>query len=372
MAIQPILGGLVIPRSPLGFNQVPSFSSTQLLIDAADESAAAVVEVPKTGNITKVGWRTITVTTGATVDVRVETLGSDGFPSGTLWGTNTNGSQVVAGADDNTAFLTVLTAAAAVTEGDRVAIVVKNPNTSFGTIEVAALLDDTGGHFAISPLNTGTSPAVSYARASVAPVLWLEYSDGSYAPIYGVWPISGAITQTSISTSTTPDVMGLLFRVPAPMRVSGFWTWFDYDGPVDIKLVTTAYHQANNTGVLLTKSIGANDEGSVTSAGVQFRKFPGSYDIAANTNYRLIVEPTSTTAMNFLDFELHSLSAMDAYDGGQNWMLTSAKDPTVDGDWTNYNSGTFRKPFMGIIFNGFDDAVGGGGGGRPEIRGANL
>jgi len=63
-----------------------------------------------------------------------------------------------------------------------------------------------------------------------------------------------------------------------------------------------------------------------------------------------------------MDWNLPSLAAMDAHAGGRLFHLTTAKDPTGDGDWTNYNSGTFRKFFGGLVLDGFDDGAGSGGG----------
>jgi len=64
------------------------------IIDAAGEKVAFIFEAPKTGTIDRLLFRTLGVTSGATVDVRLETIdASNGHPSGTLWGTDTNGAQ---------------------------------------------------------------------------------------------------------------------------------------------------------------------------------------------------------------------------------------------------------------------------------------
>ena len=70
MALQTIKGGAVMPpwistvANGYGFDY-------GLLLDAASEKAGMVVTVPKAGNIRKIGFRTGTVTTGATMDVRI-------------------------------------------------------------------------------------------------------------------------------------------------------------------------------------------------------------------------------------------------------------------------------------------------------------
>jgi len=135
-------------------------------------------------------------------------------------------------------------------------------------------------------------------------------------------------------------------------------------------LVSDAYHQANKTGILATLTVDKDIDASSSPGMVQLR-FTAPYVLAAATWYRLIIEPTTTTGLIIYDFNLPSLASMDAW-GGASFHLTTAKDPTADGSWTNYDSGTFRKPFLGIGLSAFADDAGGGAGGRPEFRGANL
>jgi hypothetical protein len=344
---QAVHDGFYFPRPPSSGSSTPAMGTTQLVIDAADEAAGAMVTCPKTGNITKVGWGTRTVTTGATLDVRLETLTS-GLPSGTLWGTTTNASQVVANGDDNVGFLTTLTAAASCTQGQLIGVVIKNPNTSFGNMQISCFGDDLDWHVPTSLIFTGT-----WARSTAcAPNLYFEYDDGTYAASPGAWAIKDTITTNTISTSTTPDVIGARFQLPFPAKVHGGWFWCDMDGSAKFMVVTDAYHQGNQTGIVASITVGVDDD-AINSAGVQQRLFDTSVDLVANTNYRLVMEPTSGTSLACYDYNVTSLAAMNATPGGANFHLSTAKDPTGDGSWTNYNSGTFRKPFMGLILAGF-------------------
>jgi hypothetical protein len=353
---------LYLPSPPSSHSSLPNFSTTTLLLDASDETAVFIVEAPKSGNIRKVLWGTRTVTTGATIDVRIETLNRTGTPainSGTLWGTTTNGSQVVADGDDNTTFVTQLTADAAVTQGDPIAVVIKNPTASPGTMQIAGLADDADLAYPYCLLNG--------AAAAAAPVVALEYSDGSYEPIEGAWPIASTITATVFSSASTPDTIGFRYQLPYPHRLRGFWLWADLDGDATARVVTSAYHQANATGILVSKTLN-NEDRETASPGVQKFIFPSSIEQSASTNYRCIIEPGGTN-LTLYDMSLHSLAAMDAWLGDE-FHLTTAKDPTGDGDWTNYNSGTFRMLFGGLILDGFSDGAGGSGGviGGPNMR----
>lgn len=77
-----------------------------------------------------------------------------------------------------------------------------------------------------------------------------EYDDGTVEPITGIFPPATALNGTSFNTGSTPDVMGLRFTAPFNARVIGARTHGDNDGAYGVKLVSTAYHQVNQTGIL--------------------------------------------------------------------------------------------------------------------------
>ena len=84
--------------------------------NSANDAMGTILNPPQTGNVTDIAFALGTVTTGATLDARIETVGSaTGDPSGTLLGTNTNGSLTIAGSDANTIKTVTLTASASVT-----------------------------------------------------------------------------------------------------------------------------------------------------------------------------------------------------------------------------------------------------------------
>ena len=67
------------------------------------------------------------------------------------------------------------------------------------------------------------------------------------------------------------------------------------------------------------------------------------------------------------DARTDSLLSLDAWPLGG--CFTTAKDPTGNGDWTNYNSGTFRHPIgLGLIVGGFDTGAASGGGSRSRVQ----
>lgn len=358
MTIQSIPAGLWIPRPfpDIGTPSLTFYSS----VSNAGGKIGWILAAPKAGNIHKVVWGTRTVTTGATVDVRLETIDATvtpAVPSGTLFGTTTNGAQVVASSDDNVTFTTTLTADATVTQGQLFAVVIANASPGSMSIPTCLTGLSTILGFPYIAVFNGTSWAAS--TTGVVPSLSLEYSDGSYAPIQGVWPASATLNTNAMSTSTTPDVWGLRFQLPFPARVRGAWGIINGSGDFTVRLVNSAYNQGALTGILATATLD-KDERAATPRTYNFT-FDNSVSLAANTNYRLIVSPSTTTSLSVYDLSLVTAAQMNAWEGGSNFMLTSAKDPTQDSDWTNYNSGTFREPFIGLLLDGFDDAVSTGG-----------
>ena len=343
MTLQVVKGRLYLPR-PINATGFGGF-----VIDAADEKAACMVQAPKTGTISKIGWRSGTVTTGADILVRVETLdesASRSRPSGTLWATDTSATQTVQDTDDNTWFTTTLTAGASVTKGDKLAVVISQPSSSAGNMQVSSIAVDTligtVGQFPYGMIYTTSWTGSGSAPLAIA----LEYSDGSYEFIETL-PIK-SVNSTAFSNSSTPDSRGLRFQLPFPCRVTGGWVYIALTENVDIKLVNTSYDQGAGTGILASVSFD-KDTSRIASANFLAFAFTATVNLSASTNYRLLIEPSSTTNLTVYDHEVNSLALLDAYPGGQNFHLTTAKDPTGDGSWTNYNNGTdgYRVPPWG-------------------------
>lgn len=359
MAFQTVKSHFYWPKPPVGYTSAPSLFAQA--IDAADEGIGYLIDPPKTGNLRKIHWLTGTTTTGATVDVRVETLtraGAQSLPSGTLFGTDTNGAHVVLSTDDNVVLATTLTADAAVTKGTPIAIVIKQPTASFGNMNIQMYADDMSRRWPVALRQLAVSPAVSWEVLSgQKPWIALEYDDGAIYPSIGV-PFGSAITASSPSSSTTPDTVGQRFQIPFKARIRGFWVWWDHNSDTTVRLVSSAYHQANATGILLSRTVNTQDSVD-NSVGFDEWEFSNSYEAAINTNYRLVFEP-GATAIDLYYVTSPTLALLDGM-VGQNIHMSTAKDPTGDGDWTNYNSGTFRTLFCGLILDGFGDDAGDGG-----------
>lgn len=358
MAIQELIGTILYPDPGIGgWNTGPAFQSAA--ISASNGGYGAIFQAPKAGNIRKIHWATAAVTTGATITANLETVDlTTGFPTGTLFGTNTNASVVVGSGDDNVFFSSTLTADATVAEGEILAFVLRNPAASFGNMVFAATA--IGNE---SQIPYGVNTAVPLNTSTLL-MFALEYDDGTVVPIDGIQPPSTSFASINLSTSQTPDVGGWRFTAPVSMRVRGAWCFCDRDGDVTFKLVSTAYNQGAATGILATTpTLDANVRRDAASR-ITRARFLAPFDLVAGTTYRLVLESSSTTISLLHYYNALSALLLDAWPMGG--CFTTAKDPTGDGDWTNYNSGTFRHPLMGLMVSGFD--VGGATGFAVQQR----
>ena len=191
-------GGFYFPN-PISLTTQPvTFGST--LIDSANESASTVFTIRQSGTISKMGFRTMTVSTGAEVDIRLETVGADGNPSGTLYQDSSNVLLTITDVQDTTWFTVTLGSGTVVQVGSVLAARVTMSATSAGNLSVATI-----GNFHVYgyPYADNFQGGV-WVRTTTPTAFGLEYSDGSYPFTEGIAPFS-ATSFAAITTATTTD-----------------------------------------------------------------------------------------------------------------------------------------------------------------------
>jgi hypothetical protein len=299
-----------------------------------------VFQAPKTGTIDRVLWQSGTAVGSPTVDVRLETVGT-GSPSGNLFATDTN---IVTGVvASNTAYESTLTAGASVTQGDFLSLVwAYNSGTS---IQIA-LASSTAGSMQLNLPQISTAGTYSLISGRL-PYAALRYSDGTYCPIA---PGGVAYGVGSTTSQYTSGEEGVRFRFAHPVRISGFWSTHDPDVDVTYNL----YADATAPGGTAIRSLTVSANRFIQkNAVVSQYNFSSAVTLSANTWYRLVGASSGSPGTRFSINTIPSASYAAAVATDHHQTKSSG------GSWTDT---TTILPQIGVIADGFDDGVGGGGG----------
>lgn len=325
-----------------------------MLLDAAAEKAAFVFTVPKSGTVSRVGFRTGTVTTADTLKVSFQDVDTTtGDPDGAVDQFRTVASGSVT---SNTWIRTGLITSdgtdtgtqRSVTRGQRLAIVIEFDAFVAGSLNIA-----------MKPTNAENMQLVNYLDHFTAAwakqnnrvaVMALEYSDGTFAYMPNVCP---ADTQVSgaINTGTTPDEVALKFRLPFPVTVGGWWATIDLDGDGDVIL-----YDSDGVTPLATDSIDSNVR-VLGSPALGSNLFATPVSLLANTFYYLALKPTTGTSLTQYAITAASTpgaALLDLMAGGQDFHWAQRTDA---GAWAPT---TTKRPVIGLIVEGFDDGQGSG------------
>lgn len=348
------------PPPPIVDAAVNPASALSYVLGASGDKAASILRASRLfegRTVHKVHIRTNTVTTGDTVDVRIETVDqAAGDPSTTLFGTNTNASLVIANGDDNVWKTATLTADADIEPGQEFAIVVVNGAS--GNMQIAVTMEPgvSGATAAwMYPYGDRFASAAWVKSNRSALIAFIEMNDGLVVPVQGLFGY-GPITATTFNNASATDRRGNQITLPMPASCCGCWAFMDADGDCVIEL-----YDSNGTTVLATATID-KDVRPTTGLGAGFYNWDddgsnaGTIDLSASVAYRLAIRPTSATNLTVYEFNVASAAAMDAFVFGQN-MIRSIK---TSGTW---GQSTTDRTFVGLLLDKFSDGVSSGGGG---------
>ena len=347
MTLQTIPGGLWLPRPTLG--AIREFGqSNPLAFDDTGEKLAAVIQAPKAGNVAKICFRTGTVVTNGwvlTATLEGVTLAT-GYPDGSNVGGHTAGTQGIDGTDDNKWFSVAINAGdpATVTKDQLIAAVLEcTTDPGSGSCVVSGFADERNLSWPYLCTHTG---AWAMVVETSRPIIALEYSDGSYAPIPGCWPYTIAATD-QFNSGDDPNHRGNRFQLPCPIRVAGPWVHTDHVNDYDVVLI-----DSDGTTVLATASLD-KDVKAGTTYWCRMLIFDNSPVLKKDTNYWLAVKPGASDVKS-QKLTVDSPALMDAYSLGQNMIYATANNPASIADWTMTNT---MRAVMGLWIDAFDDGV---------------
>ena len=344
------VGAIFLPQPLIAAN-----TGTGILLNAADQAAWAVHSIRRSGggSISHIHSRTGTVTTAGTNDLRIETVNSSGNPSGTLWGTTTNGAQAYT--TSNTHHRTALTLSATVAMGDLIAVLSQSPSVSFGNLNI----NRAGTSLpALRGFPYPGGPGLTTKIDITGTPFLLEYSDGVFE--YTEYVLPGACNPASltIATGTNPDEVGNLFTPGVTMRTTGWWMHAGVASGANYRM--QLYESGNNTPLATATMLAAYQ----TSAAARF--FHGSWDVndgvtlTAGTAYRVAYLPTTATSSTIYRITGYNNAFFDpmGLPGAQE--SSRNRSATTDPDSASWTETSTQRAQMGIIIDAVDDGAGGG------------
>ncbi len=340
----------VMPRIWYGSGTIGLATGNGPSLPANGDKNAIIFSSSRSGDITKILWTTGTVIAGGDITVRVETIDTSGYPTGTLWGTNTSATVTVLSTDDGMTFETTLTAAATVNAGDIFAVVFSR-NSAY-----------TGGGLRTLPSNSGANTGCPYT-CGFASSAWSIYSAlnlsvGLYYDSFGyedslVNKKGNTVTSNTYNNTSTPDVYGNVMSLPYNCEIVGVQCWIDADGDYDIVLFDT-----DGATPLRTITIDA-DTPTITGAGASTYYFDTPYTYTANSELRLCAVPNGASNVSLGAIVYTSAVIAESDFPGMVIYKTSAKDPNDITDWTDDDTIVMTISF---VLSKIDDGAGGGSG----------
>lgn len=255
-------------------------------LDATSDHIAVSVMAHKTGTITKLGAGIAAVNgTPPTYEIRAETDGGSGTPSGTLAGTDTNATFTPSAAGWT---WHTLTGSLSVTAGDHFHIRVQH-NT--GTIDASNratfqyYMNQTTNQFpfALSSTNSGTS----WTRLPNVPILSAQYSDDEV--LWGTMPMEDGIENTLYDNADTPDERGIKWTQPFTGNCCGAMIWLFGISSASSTWDVVLYDSGDNV-VASASQTGAQAVTTLADRGLY--AFWGDVELTSGETYRLVLKPT--------------------------------------------------------------------------------
>lgn len=337
-------------------------------LDAAGEKQAWIFQAPVTGTLSEIDYYINAVTSSGDLDVRIETVSAtDGNPTGTLAGTNTNLSATISTTGAKTA---TLTAGASLTRGTYYAVVFTRTSGNYDLrmVDFTSTTDYRTTTLSYGRYHNGTSWSAQNAVDSrnFAPCVALKWNDGNYYWVPGSYPIQ-SLTNVDFNNTSTDRERGIRIIPRVPMRVAG---WF---ANVSLMGVNADVVLANSGGTAIGTYSGDKDYGSSYGAGTNYNHmrqgfFAETPSLTAGSTYYLTIKPTSATSTRVTD-----ALVMDTGEINQWNMLSGGTDIAlvVRNSGGTYSEDTTKRPMnFGLIIDQFgDDASGGGGLAANPIRG---
>lgn len=326
---------------PLG--RIDNVAIDTATLDANGEKVGFMIQARSTEAIVAAAFRVTNYTTNSTLDCRLETIGSDGLPTGTLVTANANVSVNVTATGLYEAVFTASYTPAAI--GELLWFVISQGTP--GNITVAK---DTASLYA--SITQNLPKTAFYSGGSWGDDNGLGYAAiktssgyGTYATLYTI--TAGATSTGNISTTTSPDEVGNKINFPFSCRVVGI----DFYPNALSNTTFWAVKLYNSSGTeLATASVTDVDYPyGITSSMVFSMLFSSPVTLAANTDYYITFLPGNATNSTLYYKGFGGITGLKScYQFGDNTTYVSRTDA---GAWTENSD---RILMMFPVIDGLD------------------
>lgn len=342
-----------------------SLTANNLTFDSTTDRICVVSISQHSDSISKIYFRTGTVTTGCTVQVQVETV-TNGRPSGVAWALNTNGTVAVAGS--NTWQTVTLTAAATLVPGDIFAIVITYSSGAVPSFIILSSNTEPAQTTGMWPAYFQDTGAGTWT-GSTGPALEMivEFTSGGVMYVPGCTSVDGSGSIFGYDNADSPDERAMRFQVPFKCRcVGAIFDMANISAGADFSLSLWPASSTTDADALAQKAYDGDLPVTTTTDGGVLVFWDTAQTLTINTTYYLGCRADTATANGVGLIEIacpagitNAIRGLPIITNGSVYSSTRAWTAGSAGAWTDT---TTRLPAISLLIDQLDDGAGGSGG----------
>lgn len=327
-------------------------TASAFTFDAASDGIAVIFRSPVT-SLDKVSFRSESYTSTGTLECSIQTVGTDGLPSGTVVGSTP------------TVSITAGTTNWEVTGLDATGL---SLTTQYAIVIQAQA--GFAGNFTLRHSGEGSlAPTIShpYLLTKNGAGAWSKIAFGGFGGAIGVGDTSryyaipymlgghDIAASATVTSTSNPREIGVIFQVPFKARLSGFAVGLGKAGGSadhSFHFYTTPLGTPTEQ---LTISI--DDDQDRTTGGWRYYNFGSTYELSTNTDYVLAVQSSGTNGVFFQEVTCGSNAVLDAV-----WDKNMYKAYRATTGSTTFSTTNTVLPWFFPVFDQLDDGASSGSG----------
>lgn len=344
-------------------------SAANQQFNAASDGLAIVFRATATTMIDLISFFVPTVTTAGTagnVEGSVQTVGTDGLPTGTIVTNSATGTVAVSTTGVKT--VSGIAGTAALVVGTLYALVLQ---AGAGWDRDLLIRRHTGASISSAlPFQATKDGAAAWVQSTNIGAVGLNIgvanSGGTYLNIPGLVGATSALALQSVTDATNPDERGNRFSYPVPRTIIGVILHLSGGAPPatddDFRVALFTDHTGGSPTMAASTTV---DGSEVAGTGPMFIPFDAAVDIAANTAFALAVKATGAGTWQITRWTWGANGELAGFAGINTYATTRNAD---SGAFTDDNVQAYS---IFPVFSKADDGAGSGTtiAGTPMRRG---